>query len=175
LRELESVGASLVGAIDSAPPPDAWSYIQARLQAETVVLKPKKSASLAGAVYALAASIAFVGVVAVFMLGQPNSQSNQYEQMQASINELMAHSRGLEQVVQEVAQQNRQLNAVSRASIERLVWRLSYLDQLIVELEPQRSERPQRIQALWNERVETLNELNDLYYQSVTNPNKSRL
>ncbi len=178
LEELNNLGATLFAAVDDAVPDGSWARIQSQLQSNVEpnakVQKSRNSNSLSGAIYALAASIAFVGVVAVFMLDQPSEQQNNYQELQASINELMAHSRGLELVVQDVAQQNQQLSAVSQASIERLEWRLSYLDQLILEIEPRRTEQPQRIQALWNERVETLNELNDLYDQAVINPTNNR-
>ncbi|MFT6408546.1 MAG: hypothetical protein ACJAQ6_001966, partial [Arenicella sp.] len=102
------IGLSMFDAADKVPSNDVWLRIQNSLdqanaeQAELNNGKPQASAqiasnvhklafaqqpSLSKAIYALAASIAFVGVVSIFMFSQ--QQNSQTQILQASLNELM--------------------------------------------------------------------------------------
>ena len=92
--------------------------------------------------------------------------------MQASINELMKNSRSLEQSLQTVVSQNRALSDANQRVAERLYWKLSYVDQLIHEVMPEDSER---IMSLWNDRVEALNELQQIYFEHNNVRNTSEI
>jgi hypothetical protein len=118
--------------------------------------------SLSKPIYALAASIAFVGIVSVFMFSQQQNEQMQTQIMQASLNELMLNSRGLEHVLQRVADQNQALGVASQKAADRLYWRLTNVDQLINQVSPDNTER---MEVLWSDRIEALNALNQIYYQ----------
>lgn len=172
------VGSSMFDAADQIPSEDAWNRIQQtldleseldRLDSNNVVSMPAYSAapaaanqSLTKAIYSLAASIAFVGVIGVFMFSMQQSTTQQTLAMQTSINELMLNSRGLEQVLQQVAQQNQALSVANQQAADRLYWRLSKVDQLINQESPSNAER---MEVLWNDRIDALNQLNQIYYQ----------
>lgn len=128
--------------------------------------------TLSRPIYALAASIAFVGIVSVFMFSQQQNNQLQTQIMQASLNELMLNSRGLEHVLQKVADQNLALNVANQKAADRLYWRLTYVDQLINQASP---ENPERMEALWNDRIEALSELNQIYYQQESTLNASEI
>jgi len=179
LQSLESlVGSSMFDVADKIPSEDAWDRIQQtldleseldRLDSNNVVSMPAYSAapaavnkSLTNAIYSLAASIAFVGVIGVFMFSTQQSATQQTLAMQTSIHELMLNSRGLEQVLQQVAQQNQALSVANQQAAERLYWRLSKVDQLINQESPDNAER---MEVLWNDRIDALNQLNQIYYQ----------
>jgi len=175
LNELKSfeaeVGLKMFDTADKVPSRDVWSRIQNSLEEQQVVeqrgsnvhtLAVAQPQSLTKAIYALAASIAFVGVIAVFMFSQQQNAQLQTQIMQASLNELMLNSRGLEQVLQKVADQNQALSVANQKAAERLYWRLTYVDQLIDQAAPENTER---MEVLWNDRIEALNELNQIYYQ----------
>lgn len=175
LAELQSfeseVGLQMFEAANHAPSDDVWSRIQSSLEQQQAAMplasnvhtfgKPPQQ-SLTRAVYALAASIAFVGVVSVFMFSQQQNTQRQAQVIQASLNELMLNSRGLEHVLQKVADQNQSLSVANQKAADRLYWRLTYVDQLINQAAP---ENPERIEVLWNDRIDALNELNQIYYQ----------
>lgn len=168
LKSLDAVAGQLFAHYDAPPSDDAWRRIQSSLHVEgdktsasnVVALKPNNMQSLTRSIYALAASIAFVGVISVFMLSG-NSQNQQTQLLQASINELMTNSRGLEQSLQQVVIQNQALSVANQQVAERLYWRLTYVDQLIQGANPENSEQ---IKVLWNDRIEALNALNKLYF-----------
>ncbi len=179
LQSLESlVGSSMFDAADKIPSEGAWGRIQQtldleseldRLDSNNVLSMPAYSAaptavnkSLTNAIYSLAASIAFIGVIGVFMFSTQQSATQQTLAMQTSIHELMLNSRGLEQVLQQVAQQNQALSVANQQAADRLYWRLSKVDQLINQESPSNAER---MEVLWNERIDALNELNQIYYQ----------
>lgn len=182
LAELQSfesmVGASMFDAADKIPSADTWSRIQQTLDLESeldrldsnnvVSMQVYTGApttvnnSLTTAIYSLAASIAFVGVIGVFMFSTQQSTTQQTLAMQTSINELMLNSRGLEQVLQQVAQQNQALSVANQQAADRLYWRLSKVDQLINQASPSNAER---MEVLWNDRIDALNQLNQIYYQ----------
>lgn len=185
LEELQSfesrVGLEMFDAADKVPSDDVWDRIQNHLylppehitlaagnasNVQTLVAAPNNS--LTKAIYALAASIAFVGVVSVFMFSQQQSNQLQAQMMQSSINELMLNSRGLEHVLQKVANQNEALSVANQTAADRLYWRLTYVDQLIDKASP---ENVERMEVLWNDRIDALNELNQLYYQRGTTLN----
>lgn len=185
LEELQSfesrVGLEMFDAADKVPSDDVWNRIQNHLylppehislvagnasNVQALVATPNNS--LTKAIYALAASIAFVGVVSVFMFSQQQSNQLQAQMMQSSINELMLNSRGLEHVLQKVANQNEALSVANQTAADRLYWRLTYVDQLIDQASP---ENVERMEVLWNDRIDALNELNQLYYQRGTTLN----
>lgn len=169
LKSIDGAVEQLFAQYDTKPSDAVWSRIQSSLQVEAdsklasnvVALKPYNMQSLTRSIYALAASIAFVGVISVFMLSG-NSQNQQTQLLQASINELMTNSRGLEQSLQQVVIQNQALSVSNQQVAERLYWRLTYVDQLIQEASPENS---QQIKVLWNDRIEALNALNKLYFE----------
>ena len=194
LSSLSQVGRILFDHADEQPRDEVWQKLQLALYGEKVSshaypetqakqidvpqspsvhsLRPVGHQSLSKAIYALAASVAFVGVVAVFMFSQHLSNSRQTQLMQASINELMKNSRSLEQSLQTVVSQNRALSDANQRVAERLYWKLSYVDQLIHEVMPEDSER---IMALWNDRVEALNELQQIYFEHNNVRNTSEI
>jgi len=122
---------------------------------------PSNFNSLSTAVYTLAGSILVTGFIGLFIFGQQSTTSQQTQVLQASIQELMLNSRGMEQVLQRVALQNELVSTDDQYAAERLYWRLTHLDQMIQD----NNDNPERIQILWNGRINTLNELSDLYYQ----------
>ena len=172
LRSFKSeVSLQMFDAADRVPSNDVWSRIQNSTDQQQSALplvnnvhelSAPPQQSLTRAVYALAASIAFVGVVSVFMFSQQQSNQLQNQVIQASLNELMLNSRGLEHVLQNVADQNQALSLVNQKAADRLYWRLTYVDQLIDQASP---ENPERMEVLWNDRIDALNELNQIYYQ----------
>jgi len=181
LAYLDKMGRQLFEAHDDVPSADAWSRIleASDLQPSSVELAAnvhsiaaapasavKQNNALTRAIYTLAASVVFVGLVTVFMVSQQsNSTRLQADQMQASINQLMSNSQGLENVLQQVMVKNDRLNAQDRESAERLYWKLTYVDQELHEANPDEPENAERIKILWSDRVEVLNELNRLFYQ----------
>ena len=96
------------------------------------------------------------------MFSTQQSATQQTLAMQTSIHELMLNSQGLEQVLQQVAQQNQALSVANQQAADRLYWRLSKVDQLINQESPSNAER---MEVLWNDRIDALNELNQIYYQ----------
>jgi len=132
---------------------------------ETVVPLVMQNNSLSRAIYTLAASVMFVGLVSVFMISQQNSVQQQNNQMQASINQLMMNSQGLENVLQQVVVRDERLSAEDKAAAERLYWKLTYVDQELHSINPEEPNDAERIKILWSDRVEVLNELNRLFYQ----------
>ena len=194
LSSLSQVGRILFDHVDEQPRDEVWQKLQLALYGEKVSshaypetqakqidvpqspwvhsLRAVGHQSLSKAIYALAASVAFVGVVAVFMFSQHLSNSRQTQLMQASINELMKNSRSLEQSLQTVVSQNRALSDANQRVAERLYWKLSYVDQLIHEVMPEDSER---IMSLWNDRVEALNELQQIYFEHNNVRNTSEI
>ncbi len=191
LTELQSfeseIGLQMFAAADKIPSNDVWQRIQSSLdQDKALTAQPeiaqqasnvhsfatRSQHSLSRPIYALAASIAFVGIVSVFMFSQQQNNQLQTQIMQASLNELMLNSRGLEHVLQKVADQNLALNVANQKAADRLYWRLTYVDQLINQAS---SENPERMEALWNDRIEALNELNQIYYQQESTLNASEI
>jgi len=180
LHSFESmVGSAMIDAADKIPSDDAWNRIQQtldleseldRLDSSNVVSMPMYAAgspaggnnSLTKAVYSLAASIAFVGLIGVFMFSAQQNDNQQTLAMQTSINELMLNSRGLEHVLQQVAQQNQALSVANQQAADRLYWRLGKVDQLINQVSPENEER---MEVLWSNRIDALNQLNQIYYQ----------
>ncbi len=176
LNALSTIGPVLFNHVDEKPRDEVWERLQRSLysgtsesdvvtrvhQAEVYQLRPSVYQSLSKSIYALAASVAFVGVIGVFMFSQQQSNNQQTQRLQASINELMTNSRGLEQSLQTVALQNRALSDANQRVADRLYWKLTYVDQLIHEAAPEDSER---VKTLWNDRVEALNELRQIYFE----------
>lgn len=167
------IGLQMFDAADKVPSENVWARIQNSIEQQSstlntpnvVALVAARQPSLSRPIYALAASIAFVGVVAVFMFSQQQNAQLNTQVMQASLNELMLNSRGLEQVLQKVADQNQALSVVNQKAADRLYWKLAYVDQLIDQAGPENTER---MEVLWNDRIEALNSLNQIYYQRHT-------
>jgi len=176
LHAFESnISLEMFDAADKIPSDDVWLRIQDSLEeprtakANNVHAFPvRQSHSLTKPIYALAASIAFVGVIAIFMFAPQKDSQVQTQLIQASLNELMLNSRGLEQVLQKVADQNQALSVANQKAADRLYWRLTYVDQLIDQENPENNER---VEALWNDRIEALTALNQIYYQHDTTLN----
>ena len=57
------------------------------------------------------------------------------------------------------------LSSAEQSAAERLYWRLSYVDQMIHENSASSETNPERVKTLWNERIEALTGLNQIYYQ----------
>ena len=131
---------------------------------ELLVASSQRQNSLSRAIYALAASILVTGFIGLYMFGQQGPGQQQDQFMQASIQDLMLDSRGMERALQKVALQKELLTVAERSVADRLYWRLAYVDQMIHDNDADGND-PVRIEALWNERVDALTELNQLYYQ----------
>ena len=177
---LDKLAGDMFDAVDQAPSDDAWQRILEASDLPTAQIMPLQpqmqqpisnpNSSLTRAIYTLAASIAFVGLISVFMLNQQNTQQQRASnQMQASINQLMLNSRGLETVLQQVVAQNDVLSDDDRAAAERLYWKLTYVDQELQATNSDSQQDAERLQILWSDRVEVLNELNRLFYQRKDN------
>ncbi|GGZ97062.1 hypothetical protein GCM10008090_01660 [Arenicella chitinivorans] len=177
---LDKMAGRIFDTADQAPPEDAWQRILAAselpsaqimaLRSHTKQATTNPNSSLTRAIYTLAASIAFVGLISVFMLNQQSTQQQRASnQMQASINQLMLNSRGLETVLQQVVAQNDVLSDDDRAAAERLYWKLTYVDQELQATNSASQQDAERLQILWSDRVEVLNELNRLFYQRKDN------
>lgn len=178
---LDKLAGQVFASVDQKPSDAAWQRIleASSLQTASVVGFPpvqqdsqigKPNTSLTRAIYTLAASIAFVGLISVFMVTQQTSQQQQAtSQMQASINQLMLNSRGLENVLQQVVVQEDGLSESDKAAAERLYWKLTSVDQALQDAKPDTPEDAERLRILWTDRVEVLNELNRLFYQRRDN------
>jgi len=172
LASIEQVSNQLFDVYDSAPNDEIWSRIlkESELKSEDsnvhFIETAKHNNSLSRAIYTLAASVAFVGLVSVFMISKQNDSARQQaDRMQAGINQLMLNSQGLENVLQQVMVNSDRLNVRDRAVAERLYSKLTYVDQELHETTSDAPEDAERIQILWSDRVEVLNELNRLFYQ----------
>ena len=177
LAYLDSMATQLFEDHDEIPSEGSWARIleASDLQVDEVdssekvhylAAANKHNGSLSRAIYTLAASVMFVGLVTLFVVSnQSNSARQQVDQMQANINQLMLNSQGLENVLQQVMVKNDRLTDEDRASAERLYWKLSYVDQELHDANLDAPEPSERIEILWSDRVEVLNELNRLFYQ----------
>lgn len=134
--------------------------------------------SLSKAVYSLAASILVTGCIGLFLFAPQNQSQSQNQLLQANIQELMLNSRGMERSLQKVALQNELLTVSERSVADRLYWRLAYLDQKIQDNNIDSNNfdsNDGRIEALWNNRIDALTELNQLYYQRQQTLNDSEI
>lgn len=182
LTAIEEITEGMFTQADQRPPREVWQRIRSTLaDREALSTEPPMGImgaapapvaevsvwkTMTGAVYALAASVMFAGVISVYFFGQQNALQQQNQFLQASMNELMLNSRGLEQVRQQVAAQGQILNANHQASIDRLYWRISYLDQQLNAIDLNQPEQALQAKDLWTARVDALNEINKLYYQT---------
>lgn len=121
--------------------------------------------NLSKAIYSLAASIMVTGFIGLFVYGQQSAERQQSELLQANIQELMLNSRAMELAYQNVALQTELLTTAEQTEAERLYWRISYLDQMIHDNNVNSQSNPERVETLWNDRIEALTELNKLYFQ----------
>lgn len=120
---------------------------------------------LSYAIYTLAASILITGFIGLFVFSHNLNDRSQTELLQANIQQLMINSRGMEQALEKVSLQSELLTASERSQADRLYWQLAYLDQRIHESNVDVSTDPQRVEVLWNDRVQALRDLNQLYYR----------
>jgi hypothetical protein len=67
--------------------------------------------------------------------------------------------------LQNVSFQYELLSSSEQSAAERLYWRLSYVDQMIDEDSAKSENNPEHIKTLWNQRINALNGLNQIYYQ----------
>lgn len=133
------------------------------------------SGSLSKAVYSLAASILVTGFIGLYIFGQQDSSREQSQLLASNIQELMLNSRGMEVALQKVALQSELLTTADQSNADRLYWRLTYLDQMIQENSVDNDTNPERIKALWNNRIDALTELNQIYYQRKQELNESEI
>ncbi len=179
LSVLQSIQSKLFEQADEAPAPHLWQRIEATIVGgintsttapiELVVANQSNNVaqqrSLSHAVYTLAASIFVTGFIGLYMFTHNNSSRTQNELLQANIQQLMINSRGMEQALEKVALQSELLTATQRTQADRLYWQLAYLDQMIHESNVDTQTDPQRVEVLWNNRIQALRDLNQLYYQ----------
>jgi hypothetical protein len=121
--------------------------------------------SLSKAIYSLAASVLLTGFIGLYVFGQHSPSNQQAALLQANIQELMLNSRGMELALQNVSFQHELLSSSEQSAAERLYWRLSYVDQMIDEDSAKSENNPEHIKTLWNQRINALNGLNQIYYQ----------
>ena len=187
---LQQIAQAMYDTANQAPPAETWDRVLRTVEAQQSPLpevpnellmsgqqatpypstyaypgRGSRWASLSTAVYTLAASILVTGMISLYTFNQQSVTQQQTDLLQAGIEELMINSRGLERVLQHVAVQGGALGEAERLAADRLYWRLQYVDQLIQENNVNSQLTPERIEALWNERIDALTELNQLYYQ----------
>ncbi len=184
LEEVYSVGHQLQQGLlfeaELPVPEEAWIDIEHRLAERFVTagVEPAVAiehlaatskrgsfwSSLNTAIYSLAAAVMFTGLVSLYNSSGQQQARLETQALQASIQSLMDNSRGLENVLQQVATQNGSLAAADLAAAERLQWRLMMVDQKIHESELSDDITYAQINALWADRIDALTELNKLYY-----------
>ncbi|NND82011.1 MAG: hypothetical protein HKN50_06235 [Gammaproteobacteria bacterium] len=195
LAALGEVGQALFFAAEQPVPAGMWQrieraaaaheataldhYVDAGTAPDELVMAAARQprwSSLSAAIYTLALSVFVTGMVLFYGNNVQQNQSLQQTQLlQASMTELMLNSRGLEQVLQRASLQNELLSDSERNMVERLHWRLQYVDQMIQENNAPEQGDQERIKTLWNERIDTLNELNQLYYSAQYEPVESEI
>lgn len=151
---LDTLGAQL--AAQSANKTSIWSSVNTAL-------------------YSLAAAVVFTGLVSLYTFQGQQQTRIETQALQASIQNLMDNSRGLESVLQKVATQNGALAAADSAAIERLQWRLMMVDQKINESESSEDITYEQIKELWADRIDALSELNQLYYTNQVAANEGEI
>jgi hypothetical protein len=183
LKQLSALSQSMFDSANMSPPQRVWERIQrsAELQEDDIHIEPQLLAtntshgrfnwgSLNTAIYTLSLSILVTGLVGFYSFNnQQGVAFQQTEQLQASIEQLMLNSRGLESVLQRVNDTDSGLTSAERDVADRLYWRLMYVDQLIHESNGENNQDPQKMQVLWGDRVNALTELNQLFYGGPTN------
>ena len=192
LDALRRINHELFAIADQRPSPDLWHKIeraagrsgstgvetplglqtnqhsQNRRARPRISILPHSASndnSLSRAIYTLAASILVTGFIGLYMFGQNHNSSSQNELMQASIQQLMINSRGMEQALQTVSLDSELLSVAERSRADRLYWQLAYLDQEIHQSKFNPDSDQQRLEVLWGNRVRALRDLNQLYYQ----------
>ncbi|NNC99564.1 MAG: hypothetical protein HKN85_05235, partial [Gammaproteobacteria bacterium] len=150
-RILRSAGAA---DLDSAAGEAVEQVPAALLAARSSAHQPSIFNSLHTAVYTLAASIALTGFIGLYIFSQQGSVNQHTALLQANIQELMIHSRGMEQALQKVAMQSEMLTSAQQSVSERLYWKLTYVDQMIHENNVNNQNDPERMEQLWNERID---------------------
>jgi len=112
----------------------------------------------------------FTGLVSLYTFQGQQQARIETQALQASIQSLMDNSRGLESVLQQVADQDGTLASVDSATAERLQWRLMMVDQKIHESESSDTVSYEQIKELWADRIDALTALNTLYYTNQAAP-----
>ncbi len=155
-----------VGQQDNRRDADPNSSLDYALSPKTAASKAPFWASVNTAIYSLALAIVFTGGVSLYTFNGQQEARVEARELQASIQNLMDNSRGLESVLQQVADQRNGnvMSVADRSAIDRLQWRLMLVDQQIHESESSDDVTYDQIKALWGERIEALTELNELYY-----------
>lgn len=183
LESLVAMAGQIAASADQSPPADMWQRIQRTVTAKTEPLpfstasqavpeellyaaRQSRWSSLTAAVYTLAFSVFATGLLSFYGGNRSVDPVTQSDYLQANVGELMLNSRGLETVLQHVSVQDMLLTSEERRLLDRLHWRLTYVDQMIHEHTIDNEADPIRAEHLWNERVDALTELNQLYYQA---------
>lgn len=179
LRELQSLTQAMYDTANMSPPSHVFDRIQASLSTSDNELNGQvpqnliaaaatpssRWGSLNTAIYTLALSILVTGLVGFYSLNSQQTVAfKQAEELQASIEQLMLNSRGLESVLQRVNDQSSGLTVAERDVADRLYWRLMYVDQMIHENNGNYDADPKKTKVLWGDRVEALTELNELFF-----------
>lgn len=154
-----------VAAEQNHPTGVSLDFLASRQAAVTSTQIGVQNHSLSHAVYTLAASILVTGFIGLYMFSQNMNSSTQSELLQANIQQLMINSQGMEQALAKVSLQSELLTASQRTQADRLYWQLAYLDQMIQDSNVDAETNPERTEVLWNNRIQALRELNQLYYQ----------
>lgn len=189
LQALNEINEQLFTVADQQPAPELWQRIQQSVESTGLVneLDPNDTTthvplellaaqaakqgsaaqhrSLSYAIYTLAASILVTGFIGLYMFSNNLNNRTQNELLQANIQQLMINSRGMEQALQKVSLQSESLTASQRSKADRLYWQLAYLDQMINDTSVDSQPNVERTEVLWNNRIQALRELNQLYYQ----------
>lgn len=193
LKALDSVAGAFFLEAEMPPPSNAYAKIQAAIEDKQRLQKAQEQQtlqmmaasqtsgksprwqSISSAIYTLAFAVAFTGLVSLYSSHRENEfavQSNLA--LQANIQALKDNSRGLEYVLQSVGARNDILSNTDRLEADRLYWRLMMVDQKIQE--GNRNENPNEEQiSLWRDRVDTLTQLNQLYYTNQSLLDNSEL
>lgn len=180
LATLHALNQQLFAVADQSPRAELWQRIQetagqhaTTAPAAAVPMEllagqyqnQRQQRSLSNAIYTLAASVLMTGFIGLYMFSQNGNLQTNDQLMQANIQQLMINSRGMEQALNKVALQSELLTTSQRTEADRLYWQLAYLDQMIHESNTTSHTDPQRLEVLWNNRIQALRELNQLYYQ----------
>ncbi|GAA6139268.1 hypothetical protein NBRC116583_30150 [Arenicella sp. 4NH20-0111] len=144
-------------------------------QAMTTTTNTAFWSSISTAIYSLTAAVVFTGAVSLYTFQGDQQARLETQALQASVQNLMDNSRGLESVLQQVATRTSPLTVSQQSMEERLQWRLMMVDQKIHESESSDDINYEQIKGLWADRVDALNELNKLYYNNQVAANNGQI
>lgn len=193
LTALDNPAGLLFLEAETPPPPNAYAKIQAALEekrrmqqaSETPMLHAMPEVqgavtssrwqSTSTAIYTLAFAVAFTGLVSLYSSQRESEFAAQNNlALQASIQALKDNSRGLEHVLQSVGARGDILSNTDRLEADRLYWRLMMVDQKIQEGNRNENFDEEQV-SLWRDRVDTLTQLNQLYYTNKSLLDSSEL